>query len=161
MRLKFAVPDASDVAGTLKEAGVGFYRHEPVIKTLFDGDVTADKVEAAFGELAGKVQATDVFVLYMAGHGKTVDADYYFLPPAMDGFSDDAIKRQGFGPGMLPKWLATIQAQKTILIFDTCESGSAGNMFRGVGADEAAYQRMKEATGRTMFMASGDGAKRA
>ncbi len=157
-KLNFAVPDASDVAGTLQEAGAGFYRHAPIVKTLFDGEVTAEKAGAAFADLAGKVQATDVFVLYMAGHGKTIDGDYYFLPPAMDGFSDDAIKRQGFGPGMLPKWLETIQAQKTILIFDTCESGSAGNMFRArdAAADEAAYQRMKETTGRTLFMAAGD-----
>ncbi len=157
-KLNFAVPDASDWAGALKAAGAGFYRHEPIVKTLFDDEVTAEKVKAAFGELAGKVQATDVFVLYMAGHGKTVDGDYHFLPPSMDGFSNDAIKRQGFGPETIPKWLENIQAQKTILIFDTCESGSAGKMFaaRDAAADEAAYERMKEATGRTLFMAAGD-----
>ncbi len=113
-------------------------------------------MKAAFEELAGKVQATDVFVLYMAGHGKTVDADYYFLPPAMDGFSDEAIKRQGFGPDTIPRWLENIQAQKAILIFDTCESGSAGRSYvlRDAAADDAAYKRLKEATGRTLFMAS-------
>jgi len=157
-RLNFAVPDASELAGTLKAAGAGFYRHEPVVKTLFDGDVTAEKVKAAFEELAGQVKATDVFVLYMAGHGKTIDGDYYYLPPAMDGFSDEAIKREGFGPQTLLQWVETVQAQKTILIFDTCQSGSAGKMFgiRDAAADEAAYLRMREATGRTLFMASSE-----
>ncbi len=157
-KLNFAVPDASELAGALKAAGAGFYRHEPIVKTLFDGEVNAEQVKATFEELAGKVQATDVFVLYMAGHGKTVDGDYYYLPPSIDGFSDEAIKRQGFGPGNLPKWLESIQAQKAILIFDTCDSGSAGNMFRAraAAADETAYQRLKEATGRTMFMATSE-----
>ena len=127
----------------LKEAGVGFYRNPPIVKTLFDDQVTADNVEAAFNELAGKVKATDVFLLYMAGHGKTItaDGDYYFLPPSMDSFSDAEIKAQGFGPGQIFSWFRTIQAEKSIWIFDTCESGSAWKLFRArdATADDAAY----------------------
>jgi len=40
------------------------------------------------------VKANDVFVFYIASHGKTlkVGADYYYLPPSMDGFSDEQIR---------------------------------------------------------------------
>ncbi|MGA7329006.1 MAG: caspase family protein, partial [Rhodomicrobium sp.] len=87
-RLNFAVKDAEALAEVLKEAGAGFYRHPPFVKTLFDAEVTAENVEAAFKELGGKVRATDVFLFYMAGHGKTLtaDGDYYFIPPSMEGF---------------------------------------------------------------------------
>ncbi len=164
INLSFAVKDAEALAETLKEAGVGYYRHPPIVKTLFDDEVTAEKVGAAFAELAGQVKANDVFVFYIAGHGKTIkkEADYYYLPPSMEGFSEEEIARQGFGPKALSAWFETIPALKSIWIFDTCESGGAERIeafnapvrSRGVGLDDAALQRLKDATGRTIFMAS-------
>jgi len=150
------------LAETLKAAGIGYYRNPPIVKTLFDDEVTADKVEAAFKELAGEVKANDVFVFYIAGHGKTLKAgaDYYFLPPAMEGFSEEQIAREGFGPAQLSAWFETIPALKSIWIFDTCEAGSAERIkafrTRDAGLDDAALQRLKDATGRTIFMASSE-----
>ncbi|MGA7324260.1 MAG: hypothetical protein WBX25_07220, partial [Rhodomicrobium sp.] len=62
-----------------------------------------------------------------------------------------------FGPTKLSSWFKNIQAEKSIWIFDTCESGSAGSLFRArdATADDAAYLRLKDATGRTLFMAAG------
>ena len=54
MKLKFAARDAQALAQTLKEAGVGYYRNPPIVKTLFDDEVTAGKVGAAFAELAAR-----------------------------------------------------------------------------------------------------------
>jgi hypothetical protein len=165
-RLSLAVNDAETLAGTLKEAGVGYYRNQPIVKTLFDEEVTAGKIGAAFEELSARVKANDVFVFYIAGHGKTLRAegDYYFLPPAMDAFTEAEIERQGFGPAQLSAWFETIPALKSIWIFDTCESGSAERIpvlaapfrARSAALDDAALQRLKEATGRTIFMAAGE-----
>ncbi len=159
-RLPLAVSDAETLAKTLAEAGLGYYRNPPTVKTLFDDEVTADKVGAAFEELSAQVKAGDVFVFYIAGHGKTLsrEGDYYFLPPSEQGFSEEEIARQGFGPKQLSAWFETILALKSIWIFDTCESGSAERMFRrrSVALDDAALQRLKDATGRTIFMASGE-----
>ena len=122
-RLPLAVSDAETLAKTLSEAGLGYYRNPPVVKTLFDDEVTAEKIGAAFEELAGKVRASDVFVFYVAGHGKTLKAqgDYYFLPPGMDAFTEEDIAAHGFGPAQLSAWFETIPALKSIWIFDTCE----------------------------------------
>jgi WD40 repeat protein len=156
--LSFAVKDASELARALKEAGTSFYRHPPKVVELYDGDVTPEKVGAAFQALGQEVKATDVFVFYMAGHGKTVDGDFYFLPPSLEAFSEAAIKAKGFGPSTLPGWFEAIKAQKSIWIFDTCESGSAERLFRirDATAEDAAYQRLKSATGRTLFMAASE-----
>ena len=163
-RLPLAVNDAETLAGTLKDAGVGYYRNPPIVKTLFDDEVTAGKIGAAFEELSARVKANDVFVFYIAGHGKTLEADYYFLPPSMDAFTEVEIERQGFGPAQLSAWFETIPALKSIWIFDTCESGSAERIqalaapirARSAALDDAALQRLKEATGRTIFMAAGE-----
>ncbi len=161
-RLPLAVNDAETLAKTLAEAGLGYYRNPPIVKTLFDDEVTADKVGAAFEELSARVKAGDVFVFYIAGHGKTLKAEgeYYFLPPNMEGFSEETIARQGFGPAQLSAWFETIPALKSIWIFDTCESGSAERIkafrTRSVALDDAALQRLKDATGRTIFMAAGE-----
>ncbi len=161
-RLPLAVNDAEALAKTLKEAGIGYYRNPPIVKTLFDEEVTAEKVGAAFDELSRQVKANDVFVFYIAGHGKTLKAqgDYYFLPPGMDAFTEEGVERQGFGPARLSAWFETIPALKSIWIFDTCKSGSAERIqafrARSAALDDAALQRLKEATGRTIFMAAGE-----
>ena len=45
-----------------------------------DAEVSTANLDRVFTELGGKVQAHDAFVFFLAGHGKTVDARYYFLP---------------------------------------------------------------------------------
>jgi len=101
------------------------------------------------------VKATDIFVFYMAGHGKTIDANYYFVPGNITDFNDASIKSQGFGPDKFRAWFANIPATKSIWIFDTCEAGSAEAIFRPRGlSEDAAYQRLNLATGRAIFMAS-------
>jgi WD40 repeat protein len=154
-KLNYAKSDAETLANAFRSAGAGFYRGEPVVKTLFDEDVTAGKVEAAFGEMAGMVQATDVFVFYMAGHGKTLNGDFHFVPPAISGFTDDAIKQESFGPDKLSAWFAKIKAFKSIWVFDACESGSAERLLkRDAASDDAALQRLRSETGRPIFMAA-------
>jgi WD40 repeat protein/uncharacterized caspase-like protein len=157
IRLNYSVKDAAALAETFGAAGAGLYRNPPIVKTLFDGDVTAAKIEAAFEELGAKAKATDVFVFYIAGHGKTLDGDFYFVPPSVDAYTDEALKAQGFGPSKLWPWFEKIKAQKSIWIFDACESGSAGRVFkRGLAEADAALKRLKDATGRTIFMAASE-----
>jgi WD40 repeat protein len=156
-KLNYARSDAETLAKAFGLAGTGFYRGEPVVKTLFDEDVTAEKLEAAFNEMAGMLQATDMFVFYVAGHGKTLNGDFHFVPPAISSFTEDAIKKESFGPDQLSAWFAKIKALKSIWVFDTCESGSADKLFkRDAASDDAALQRLRRETGRPIFMAAGE-----
>jgi WD40 repeat protein len=159
--LHFAVSDAKDLSETIADAGSTFYRHKPQIVLLRDGEVTAERLAAAFKELGAKIKANDVFLFFIAGHGKTIGGNYYFVPGGVASLTDEAVQRQGFGPQQLRDWFAAIQAQKSIWIFDTCESGAAENIFlqqqiaaRGEAEDDAAWQRLKDATGRAIFLAA-------
>jgi WD40 repeat protein len=170
LRLEYAVKDALRLSKVLELAATSygakdFYR-DAIVKTLPDkslpdSKITRDKVRAAFEEIGGKMRATDVFVFFIAGHGKTVKGDYYFLPPNFRNIGLKPIEAQGFGPDDWEKWTAMITAEKSLLIYDTCESGSLATgeqklAVRRSGDHIAAYQRLKERTGRLTLMATRD-----
>jgi WD40 repeat protein len=116
-KLHFAVSDAKDLSDTLADAGAGFYRHKPQVVMLGDGEVTAERLSAAFKELGAKIKANDVFLFFIAGHGKTIGGDYYFVPRGIDAFTNDAIRKQGFGPQQWQEWFENIKAHKVDLHF--------------------------------------------
>jgi WD40 repeat protein len=155
-KLQFAVSDAKLVGETLAAAGKSFYQHPPRVIQLLDDEATADRLAKTFTDLGRQIKATDVFLLFMAGHGKTLRGDYYFIPREVEQFTDEAILRQAFGPEQWREWLKQINAEKFIWILDTCESGSAARAFRGDFNYEAAWQRLRDATGRTIFMAASE-----
>ena len=45
-----------------------------------DEEVSAENMASSFADLSGEVRPQDVFVFFLAGHGKTVDGRCYFLP---------------------------------------------------------------------------------
>jgi Caspase domain len=157
-RLQFAVADAKELSTALAAVGKDFYRREPKVVMLHDDEVAAERVEKTFAELGDKIKATDVFELFMAGHGKTVGGDYYFVPRDIEQFTDEGISAKAFGPKQWVAWFAKIKAEKSIWIIDTCESGSAGKIFAGRGGSEydAGYKRLMGATGRTILMSASE-----
>jgi len=161
-KLSFAVSDAETLSAAIAEAGKDYYRGKPQVTLLRDDEVTAEKLQAVFSELHGKVKANDVFLFFIAGHGKTISGDYYFVPGNITAFDDKTILKQGIGKTQWRDWFAMIAAQKAIFIFDTCESGSMDTVIASASlhnrdvAFDTAQQRLKEATGRSLFTASSD-----
>src|SRR5262249_50600506 len=161
-RLTYSVADAKAMAEALRDAGKGLYRSVEV-KTLADAEVTRDKLDAVFAELARTVQPDDVFVVYLAGHGKTVDGRYYFVPQPfrIDGAIsnasiDQAVARQGIAQDDWQRWFAQVPARKSLILFDTCESGTIAKDESETKTLErgAANDRLARATGRSIITAS-------
>jgi WD40 repeat protein len=159
MWLTYAVPDARAIADALKQAGRSLYRAVEVNEVL-DADVTIDNLEKVFAEMAKKVEPRDVFVFFLAGHGKTMDGKYYFLPWDFRYESEDSIVKKGVDQDRFQHWFAGIHARKNILLFDTCESGSlTGDRVALRGIEQiTALEKMTRATGRTILAASTDDA---
>jgi WD40 repeat protein/uncharacterized caspase-like protein len=159
-QLKLAVPDAQAVAEGLKKAAGDLYQSVEV-KLMTDAAVTRDKLDAAFAEMAGKMSPSDVFVLYLAGHGKTVDGRYYFIPQdfAVDGAVTDksidiSAKARGIAQDQWQRWFASIPARKSVILFDTCESGTLAGDETQQLEKGAANDRLAQATGRSILAAS-------
>ncbi|MGD9922391.1 MAG: caspase family protein [Pseudorhodoplanes sp.] len=162
-KLNFAVQDATAIANGLAKAGAGVY-DQVDITLLTDDKVTIPGLDAAFRGLSGRVRTSDAFLLYVAGHGVTIDGRYYFVPqdvrvPDRD-FSraslDRIVSSMGVSQDLWQAWLATIPAKRSLLLIDSCESGSLTVEDRNAGALErgVANDRLSQATGRSIITAS-------
>jgi hypothetical protein len=123
---------------------------------VLDGEATARGIGAAIDRLKSDVQPSDVFVLFVAGHGRNIAGTYYFLPQDLSFEGGRTVMSQGIGQDQLQSWLARIPAQKSILILDTCESATAT---RSLDVErETAIDRLRYATGRSVITAAGNAA---
>jgi uncharacterized caspase-like protein len=161
IKLAYAVPDAKDIARGFEQASTGLYQSAEV-KLMTDAEVTRDKLDAAFADLAGKTSTSDVFVLYLGGHGKTVDGRYYFIPQDFtfdreinDKALSAAVKAKGISQGQWQEWFASIPARKSVILFDTCDSGTIAGDETQELERTTANDRLAQATGRSILAASG------
>ena len=145
-------------------------------ETLIDEQVTEANMTAEFERIGSAAKATDVFVLFLAGHGKSVNGRYNYFPQPVDFKTaqtalEGAISQDRLKSVMLAK---VGHVQKSVLILDTCESGDAsfiigadvgrmmaidpamGAMFvrRAESARHTAVEQLQYATGHNMIAAS-------
>jgi len=157
LQLKYAVPDAEFILKGFSSQKKSLYQNIFTFN-LFDGDVTKDGFKSSFEKLSTQIQADDVFVFYLAGHGITYDedGDYYYLPSNFRFTSSEAIQQQGISKNDLTRYLSLIKAGKTLILMDTCNAGSfLGNNTRGL-SEQTAIDRLTRSTGHATIVASSD-----
>ena len=118
----FAADDARDVIAAFKRGGEGLYR-EVRTEVLPDSSGTRDQIFDIARKMVAIVRPQDVFVLYLAGHGATLDGDYYFIPWEARYTNRDALMEQSLGGEKLRELLPVIPATKMLVLLDTCSSG--------------------------------------
>ncbi|MCR9139579.1 MAG: caspase family protein [Alphaproteobacteria bacterium] len=129
---------------------------------LLNADVTRENLEARFNALGQTVKAHDVFMFFVSGHGTAIGRKYFFIPPDFDvGDREliDAIIEDGISQDDWRDWLGGIKAERSLLIYDTCEAGDLTEILgRNFGDDNVAAERLSRATGRALLTASGPSA---
>ena len=157
LRLNYAVQDGQAIADMVRRT-CGPLFGDVRVTTLFDDQVTMQGIEQAFHEAKKAILPQDVFIFYLAGHGVTLDGRYYFLPHDFRYQNDDAVRKNAVNQDHLQNWLAEISARKSLVLIDTCESGSFSQSMvatRGM-AEKAAIAKLTRATGRATIVASTD-----
>lgn len=156
LRLKYSINDAEGLIKMASEksktlfSGIDTYR-------LHDEQVTREKMEAIFKQIGARTKRGDVFLLFMAGHGLTDDADgmYYFLPVNFRYTGRESIAGQGISMNDFKRFLINIQAMKTLFLIDTCNSGSFSEAVASRGVtDKTAITKLARAVGRATIAAS-------
>ena len=156
LALNYATSDARAIGQALKRAGHGLYDSVEVTY-LLDREVSADGLTSAFERLGREVRPQDVFVFFLAGHGKTVDGRYYFLPRDFRFRDIEDLTQTSISQDQLQSWVAQVSAQKSVLLLDTCESGSLTMEAVSRGLErKTAIDRLSRAVGRTILTASTD-----
>jgi uncharacterized caspase-like protein len=153
--LRYAVPDGQEFATTLRQVAAPLVR-EVVVTTLFDEQVTLAKIDATFARVAMPLRPEDIFVLYMAGHGVTIDGRYCFVPYDFHYTTQEAVRQGAITQDHLQRWLAAIPARKSLVLIDTCESGSFSQslaVMRGI-TEKTAIDKLSRATGRATIVAA-------
>ena len=152
-QLNYAVNDADEFTKAMTAVSKGLFAGVDVT-TLKDEKVTRDDIAAAFNQISTATKPGDVFVLFLSGHGVSVDGRYYYYPQNLD-FAAGQNYQNGIGQDLWQEWLAKIPAQKTLLILDTCESGGASGIIKGASARETAMDQLQYATGQNLIAAAG------
>jgi len=157
LALNYAVPDAKAIVDGFQTAKGDVYGAVET-KLVTDAEVTPEKLEAVLSEIGAKAKPQDTFVLFVAGHGKTVDGRYYYLPRDFRYRDETSFASAGIGQTLFQDWLSRVKAQRSVLLFDTCESGSLTEdrpALRGVER-AVAMEKMTAAMGRTTIAAASD-----
>jgi len=160
LQLNYATSDANAVGAAFEQAGQGLYERVSLTK-LLDGEVTRARLDQAFRQLASQVRVSDVFVLFVAGHGRTKDGHYYFIPQDFRYRDESSYNTSALSQQQWQEWLSQIKAEKSVLIYDTCESGSlakeehvATRDLTFIEQQGSAIEKLKRATGRTVIVAA-------
>ncbi len=157
LQLRYAKADAEGVGAAFGKAAGKLYEAVEVHLVL-DQKATRPSLQKLFQKISASMHTYDVFMLYVAGHGKTEDGKYYFIPQDFKFDGPASLSANGINQATWQEWLSLIPAKKSIVMFDTCESGTlTGDTALRGGLDRlAAVDRLNEATGRSIFSAATD-----
>lgn len=137
--LFYAAKDATDISAALASAGRKLLNIDGT-EHVFIYNLTTDKdrylfpeknnIKKVLTEIGKKATASDILVIFFAGHGvmEQRSKDFYFLTSdASPSSSISAVASVGISMDTLMKWIepSKMKAQKRILIFDACNSGQA------------------------------------
>jgi uncharacterized caspase-like protein len=139
-RLANAANDARAVADLLRKPTPPVYDASDVA-TLLDDEATAPNITRALQQIAAKARPQDIVVVFLSGHGESVDGKYFFAPvdfasthperlaaakaePSRETeIIDELFRLDGVGEAQLFPLLAKIQGN-LLLVLDTCYSAT-------------------------------------
>ena len=152
--LKYAADDAKVIGDRLRDVAMPLYAEPRVVPVLEDA-ATAKGIEAAIDSIAGDVRPADVFVLYIAGHGRSIAGAYYFLPQDLTFDGGRTIANAAISQDMLQTWLARIagaekHSDPRHLRERVCDPGRCRT--------KTAIDRLQHATGLSIITAASDAA---
>jgi len=139
-------------------------RHYPAVHVtaLYDAEATSEGILKAIEAIAEKAGPQDTLIVYVASHGWTIGQRYYLLPHEYQRVAsqtiNDAVWQWGLPIDELGGRLSQVPALKRVLIFDTCQSGSAVKSERSPFEFRGAVERFARSQGIFTLAASAEDA---
>jgi uncharacterized caspase-like protein/WD40 repeat protein len=183
-KLRNPINDAKGIAAQMQKPAPSVYSATDVV-TLVDPDSTAEGILAALHRIALHATPDDLVMIYLAGHGRTVDGRYYFAPHDMGVHNPDLLARirtanadpsvpeadydsvvdvlyrtEGLSQEQLLAAIQNIQANRIALVLDTCYSATVADQDTVLRRDvnTTVTNRIGHASGRFVLSGSFAGA---
>lgn len=156
--VRFAADDAAAFAKTLGDRGLSATAEVATPVVLTEREATRERIVAELEGFAARVKPEDLFVLYLAGHGTSLDdGEYYYMPWELRYTGRTAIMEQALSGARLRELLGRVTANKNLVVLDTCSSGAFSLKVAGRDlGDKASIDRFARLSGRVVLAASGD-----
>ncbi len=153
LNLHHAEADARGVASFFRAGRGGLFRNVHVTEMLNE-KATAAAIRTALENLVDRCRPQDVVMLYLCGHGETLDRTWFFLPHDLTHPErEEDLERLGISSDETARFLHRVRARKVLLVMDSCKSGAALVSFRGI-EDRRALMQLARATGVYVIAAS-------
>jgi len=152
--LNYALPDAWGMQQFFSNAPATLFKEVTYIE-LYDRKATKEAILDKLKDLQQSAPQ-DVVVIYLAGHGDSIENIWYFVPwEVTTPEREEVMKAQGFSSVELKDQIAKIGAQKVLILIDACKSGAAMLAFAGRGVeDRKALAQLARSTGVHVVAAS-------
>ena len=109
-QLRYPVDDARAFAAAMQAVGSSLFRDRISVTLLLDQQATKRGIGEAFERLSKVVKRRDVFVLFLAGHGRSIAGKFHYLP--QDVLPGANFEKGAIDHDTLQQWLAKIDAAK-------------------------------------------------
>ena len=159
-QLKYARQDAACVAQTFHERGKGLFRNIH-LTTLLDKKAVLANIYKTFERLSTEIKVSDIFVLFLAGHGRVFDGNYYFIPQDALYLNPDLFKKAILSDKDLVNLFQKIKALKSLILIDNSYSAGifASNQLAqtlncNTLEEKNALYRLMRSSGRTVLAAA-------
>lgn len=140
-KLKYPVKDSEAVKEQINLKSKNIYENIYTF-SLNNNEVTKENIDKIFNQLKDKIEKNDAFILYVAGHGMTIDGKYQFIAyNPSEKISIDFIKTN----------LSKIDVTKSLILLDTCQSGA---IFDNLIDETATINRLSHDDNRNYIVAS-------
>ena len=153
MRLNYAVSDAKAIAAALAKQPMSASTGINIVQ-LLDADATTDAIARKVRSMAESMAQTDVFVLYLAGHGVNLGGNYQFITHDVQVPTEAEVLRHALSQDRLQELLAAIPADRAVVVLDTCYSGGVAERYDRNALMRTAHRRLARATGRGFLSAA-------
>lgn len=124
--LRNAANDARGIAERLALNPRGLFKEAKTTLLVNDKARLADIVEA-LRRVAREARPQDMVVVFLAGHGITLEKSYYFLPHDVRigaTLDDDVLKTSSLTQDKFADLLSDLAASRVAILIDSCNSGA-------------------------------------
>jgi len=145
LNLNYAEPDARGITAFFQQRGPALFKNV-TIREIYNEQATRENIIL---HLQGLQSASpqDAVLIYLAGHGESLDDKWYFLPHELT-YPERAgeVKTKGISSDELAGLIRNMRAQKILMLIDACKSGAVLVAFRGF-EDRKALSLLSRSTG--------------